>query len=364
MKLKICACFFSLLVFGNAYALEEKPYVVEEGKLGASLYRIVSPKKWNGRLLLLAQGGRPEASPLSADFKVDGTYLEGLVKEGWLVAGTSYRRNGIFMADGVADVKGLMAFVTKKHGKPQKTYLAGWSMGGKIALKIAEDRKGAVDGVLAIGAALLCGDSKESPGNDMESFKAMTFKPIIPVLFFSNANELELVDEYSARASSITANAVVWTAVRRGHCNINNSETIKAVSALTGWVEKGERPKAERVSVDVRRDGSTARIAGGRLYAKVTCGENSPNLTADITRADLEQAGIAQDSHFALVYGEKKLSVYLGHHYADVKKGEWVSFMTAEDYLRIAMNWDNARKALGCVDGAEIYMVPLPAAGH
>ena len=354
---RLSFAFITLFAFCTANAADKTVYTVADGKLDGSLYKIALPQKWNKKLLLIAHGGLPENAPLSADFEIEKTYVEELLKEGWMVAESSYRRNGIFVTDGVTDLNTLFDFIAKEYGRPERTYLTGASMGGKIAVKIAEETPGRFDAVLAVGAAFLCDDNGTSSEKNIESFKKLTFKPNIPVLFLSNVNEVALASEYAELASSTTANTTVWKAVRRGHCNVNDSEMLKAMRALVDWLEKNRKPVNENISIEITRAKSAARQEKGRLYGRIShVAPAYGNLTADVTRADLEKAGIKQDTYFNVGFKKKKFRVFLGYNYADVKKGEWVAFLTAEDYLQIAMNWDNAQKQLGCKEGDEIFL--------
>lgn len=359
---RLSLAFVALFAFSIANAGEKAVYTVTQGKLGGAFYKIALPQNWNKKLLVIAHGGRPETAALSVDLEIENTYLAELLKEGWMVAATSYRRNGIFVTDGAADLNDLIDFISREHGRPERTYLTGASMGGKIAVKLAEGTPGRFDAVLAVGAALLCDDNGTSSEKNMESFRKLTFKPNVPVLFLSNVNEAGLANEYVALASSNTANAAVWTAVRRGHCNVNDSEMLKAMRALVDWLEKGRKPANEKVSIEMSRAKSGARLEKGRLYCRISHTDPAyGNLTADVTRADLEKAGIKQDTNFNIRFKDKKVRAFLGYHYADVKKGEWVAFVTAEDYLQLAMNWANAQKELGCKEGDEISLEAAPA---
>jgi len=352
--------FFTLCTAGYA---QEQAYTIAEGKLEGSLYKIAVPKTWNKKLLLLAHGALREKAPLSADFEIEKTYVGELLKEGWLVAGTSYRRNGIFVTDGLADIVALYEHTVKEYGRPEKTYLAGWSMGGNLAVKLAEEAPGRFNGALAVGAALLCDDNGTSSEKNIGSYKKLAFKPNIPVLFLSNVNETKWVRNYAELAVKNKADAAVWTAVRRGHCNVNDAETLKALRALAAWAEKGLKPADETVSIDTAREASTARREKSRLYARISHADPAyGNLTADVSRSDLTAAGIKQDTYFYVGFKDRKFKVYLGYHYADVKKGKWIAFVTAEDFLRLAMNWANAQKALGCKDGDEIYLESITGA--
>ena len=328
-------------------------YTIEEGTVKGSLYKIAIPKKWNKKLLLIAHGGRPAKAPLSADFKIEGTEKGILLNEGWMIAETSYRRNGIFVNDGVEDLKILYDLIAQKKGKPDKTYIIGFSMGGKIVVKIAEQKKDRFDGILSIGVALLCEDNDKSMCEDKKNMKKLTFKPQIPILFFSNITELTEVNEYIEKTKK---NAVLWTSPRRGHCNINGPEGAIAVKALTKWVERSEKPVKKDVRIDVNRKNSTAKHKNGKIYAKVLkVSKVYGSFNVDLTRKDLEKAGIKQDSHLWVGFKDKKFKTFLGYSYGDVKQGEWITFLTAADYLKVARNWENAQKLLGCKEGDEVF---------
>jgi hypothetical protein len=342
-----------LLTTFSVFAGAGKNYTIEEGTVKGSLYKIATPKKWNKKLLLIAHGGRPKKAPLSADFKIKGTEKETLLKQGWMIAETSYRRNGIIINDAVEDLKILYDFIVKKSGKPQRTYILGASMGGEIVVKIAEEKKDRFDGVISVGAALLCADEYKVMCEDKENLNKHTFRPQIPILFFSNITELTEVTEYVKRSKE---NAVLWTSPRRGHCNINGPENVMAVKALTKWVERSEKPVKKDVRIDVNRKNSTARHENGKVYAKVLkVSKVYGSFNVDLTRKDLEKAGIKQDSYLWVGFKDKKFKTYLGYTYSDVKQGEWIIFVNAADYVKVARNWENAQKLLGCKEGDEVY---------
>ena len=107
--------------------------LVREGEIDGAKFMILSPEKPNGKVLLLAHGYRSEDAPLSAQFTTDGAMETALVKEGWVIASSSYRRNGWIIEDALADLKALKEHVAKLHGKASRTFVLGNSMGGQIA---------------------------------------------------------------------------------------------------------------------------------------------------------------------------------------------------------------------------------------
>ncbi len=326
-----------------------RPYSVEEGKHKQAYYKIVVPENWNKKLLIKAHGGRPETARVSADFVVEGSFCEAFIKSGWMVAESSYRRNGIFVNDAVLDIKDLLDLIEDKHGKPSHIYLSGTSMGGKIGVQMAEEEDNRLSGVLAVGAALWCKD-KTNP-------TPLTHCPRIPVLFYSNRNELEGPKDYLKNAQKSAIPPALWTSGRKGHCNLNTAEMFQAMSALIKWSEKGVKPRSKQVDVEIARKDSTAKYVNGEVSAKVM--KVHPvygSFNLDCTRADLEKLGIKQGNYFNICFQDKTFKVYLGHGYGDVPKGEWISFVTADDYVKIARSGANAEKLLHCTEGDEILI--------
>ena len=180
-----------------------------------------------------------------------------------------------------------------------------------------------------------------------------TFKPQIPILFFSNITELTEVTEYVKRSKK---NTVLWTSPRRGHCNINGPEKEIALMAIENWVENSKKPGNKTVKVDVSAKIQQQNI---RMEKFLPGCSKSARLTevfnVDLTRKDLEKAGVKQDSYFQIGFKDKKFKIYLGYTYSDVKRGEWISFITAADYVKVARNWENAQKLLRCKEGDEVF---------
>ena len=61
-----------------------------------------------------------------------------LLQEGWILAGTSYRREGVIIMDSQMDILELREFVCKRYSLPRLVLLEGQSMGGAIVTLMAE----------------------------------------------------------------------------------------------------------------------------------------------------------------------------------------------------------------------------------
>lgn len=120
-----------------------------DGSVGpGALYRFSRPANWNGDLVVYAHGvvspDQPVALPPEADLFVS---LFGA--QGYAVAFSSFSENGWVVKDGAQRTHQLLGIFTSKFGKPNRVYLGGASMGGLIAIKLAETHPTDYVGVLA-----------------------------------------------------------------------------------------------------------------------------------------------------------------------------------------------------------------------
>jgi pimeloyl-ACP methyl ester carboxylesterase len=139
---------FALLlnVAGSAFANE-----VVDGSVGGSLYRLVLPANWNGRLVLYAHGFVPSAEPVA--LPPEGSLLTSLlVPQGFAVAFSSFSENGWAVRDGAERTHQLVGIFSARFGRPVRVYITGVSMGGLIAIKLSEAYPRIYAGALPIGA--------------------------------------------------------------------------------------------------------------------------------------------------------------------------------------------------------------------
>ena len=187
---------------------------------------IAVPPDWNGKCLIIAHGYVPENYPLNANFSPEKELFQELLKEGWLIASSSYRRNGMVVKDGIEDLNNLYDYLETNYGKPKLTLLQGSSMGGFIGTVIAENPGRDYHGVLNMGAALQLNDKLEAIH--------LNHHPKIPILFLSNQTEYQPPEQYALQAKGATVG--VWKISRDGHVNINQEEQAQALKALEQMV--------------------------------------------------------------------------------------------------------------------------------
>lgn len=337
-----CVCVASVVLLADARA--ESGYRIVEDTLEGSLIKISVPEKWNKNVLILAHGLRSADMPLSADFTADKGYCKTLSDEGWLIASTSYRRNGYIIDDAIEDVELLRAYVAKRFGAPRAVYLNGASMGGAIVTLMAERHAAHYAGALVIGPAL---------GMNRNTYR---FQAAMPLVMLTNQNERAEPDVYCAKAAGKTFVPARWIVKRDGHCNVTSAETLAALRAVIRWSE-GE-------AIELEKDGtlippvppSVAVFSEAGARAKIVqCAASRGSFDTEFTAADLGKLGIRKGGSFVVRAGEKSVAVYYGMSYFDVPKGEWIAFIVAESgRLRIGRNAADAVTPMACAVGDSV----------
>src|SRR5262245_15664441 len=145
MRLPYVAAFVASLLGVTGLAAADD---VVDGQLGpGAVYRLVRPTHWNESLVLYAHGF------VSTDARVElppeGDLLIALLApQGFAVAFSSFSENGWDVKDGAQRTHQLLGLFKSKFGEPTRVYVGGASMGGLIAIKLAEEHPGALAGAL------------------------------------------------------------------------------------------------------------------------------------------------------------------------------------------------------------------------
>ncbi|HEY0967515.1 MAG TPA: SAM hydroxide adenosyltransferase [Opitutaceae bacterium] len=344
---------------------------VEQGEIDGAKYAIARPDRpWNGGLLLLGHGHRAETAPLVADLFPEQAAYKSMLDAGWIVASTSYRRNGIILGDAIADLDALRAYVEKKDGELKRVILEGESMGGMIATLIAERSGDDYQGVIAIGSAL----NLREPGG----ISGLSLQPRIPLLFMSNQSELEGPRQYLAnlrKEDRETVPPALFRVSRDGHVNVNQRERIEAFRALNAWIDRG-------------RDALPAAIGRGEVYDVTQVPEPGPsqvvaapdgrgfaatitevsaiygNLWINAQPADFAAAGIRPGAWFQVTAGDRTFRVHYGRDFGSVERGQWVVFPNADGFFWLARNYGNAAETAGLKVGDAVAIRRYDDAGQ
>lgn len=133
-----------------------------EGEIGpGAKYALFVPEPWNGDLILYAHGFRDTDTPV--DLRDQDNLLairERLTDQGYAVAYSSYSENGYAVKDGMQRTQQLRGIFASQFGQPEQTLLMGHSLGGLIALGLAERFPQHYDGALVMCG--ITGGSRET----------------------------------------------------------------------------------------------------------------------------------------------------------------------------------------------------------
>jgi pimeloyl-ACP methyl ester carboxylesterase len=348
-----------------------------EGQIGGAAFAIARPSvPWNGRLVLQAHGYRSEKAPLVADLFIGHAAIAKLLSEGWMVAKTSYRRNGIILDDAIADLDALRQHIADTYGRPRRVLLEGDSMGGAIVTRLAERGGSDYHGAVAVGAALEVREPGGSAG--------VTFQPTFPVLFLTNQTELEGPRGYVQRATALATldrsvvAPVLFRVSRDGHVNVNQAERLLALRALDQWLDAGREslpPPTAREGVPGAGEFYDATIEAKPTPSQVIPLADGRGFTARVEEisaiygnagvnaqpGDFAAAGIAPGSYFQLTAGELRFRVRYGRDFSSVERGQWVMFPNADGTFWLARNMGNAAESANLAAGASVQIERYPA---
>lgn len=346
------------------------PVTLETGELQGAKFTLARPARWNGGLLIHAHGLRAEDRPLVADLFPEQLAYRTLLAEGWIVATTSYRRNGLIVADAIADLDALRDHVAAAYGSPRRVLLEGESMGGLVVTLIAEREPSQplrYDGAIAIGAAL---DLRE-PNTPL----GLTLQPRVPLLFLTNQSEVEGPRNYVTadvpRLATVTP--ALFRVSRDGHVNVNQAERLLALRALNAWLDRGRgslpspAPGAPFFDATVAPEPQPSRVmrhADGRGFDARVLEVSAVygNVFLDAQPADFAAVGIERMTWFQLTAGDRTFRVLHGRDFASVKRGEWVVFPNADGFTWLARNYADAAAAAQLEVGGTVTLRRFPAA--
>jgi hypothetical protein len=224
----------------------ELKYLLINCDMEGALVQIAFPMNWRKCLIIHCHGHRPHGIGLQADLNVENTTVyQTFLKEGFCVAMTSYRRQGIIVKDALLDVNNVRDFVVYNFGEPDVVVLEGRSMGGAIVTYLSELFPELYNGAVAIGAALYVDQREE------EQVLSFEYTPRFPILYLTNVSELSgpenyrnlsklNADKYNQSTDSTSGEIYVpaiWEVSREGHNSVNTKERESAMFSLLNWIQ-------------------------------------------------------------------------------------------------------------------------------
>jgi len=123
---------------------------VVTGVIGpGAIYSLHRPANWNGKLVLFAHGAVPPTVPLRLP---PVPIRDSLLARGYAFAYSSRSETGLALKDGVQRTRQLRGLFVDAFGVPTHTYMVGASLGGEIALMLAEENPELLDGAVLLSA--------------------------------------------------------------------------------------------------------------------------------------------------------------------------------------------------------------------
>jgi pimeloyl-ACP methyl ester carboxylesterase len=359
-----------LLAAGLGAGAYGHPIVVATGEIGGAAYAIASPPEiWNRKVLIIAHGYRPDWAPLIADLHPEREATKAMLDEGWIVATTSYRRNGIIVEDAISDLDALEAHIADTYGTPERVILEGDSLGGLIVTIMAERDKGTYDGAVVFDAALY---SKET---DMKV--GLSLLPRIPLLFVATEREVAAPKSYLTSLVSRPDPVVqpeLFLIKREGHTNINQAEHLVAFHALNAWLDNGRGALPQRGENVIYYDATVPADPGPSTAVIHKDGQGFDTKVAEVDAVygnvlleaqaqDFAAAGIGPMTYFELKLRSGSHRTLYGRTYTDVREGEWIAFPDADGRTVLSRSYADGAGTAGLKVGDGVSLLVLDPHG-
>ncbi|MBV9950364.1 MAG: hypothetical protein JO291_00325 [Acidimicrobiia bacterium] len=113
-------------------------------------WRIEVPAHWNGTVALYQHGLVPPGEPNPATDSSDPLSADHLLGHGVAIAGSSFATTGWAVEDGLRDQLHVLDVFEQRVGHPARTVTWGDSMGGLMAVTLAERHPDRIDGALSM----------------------------------------------------------------------------------------------------------------------------------------------------------------------------------------------------------------------
>lgn len=156
------------------------------GNLGGADYRIELPQHWNGTLLLYSHGyAAPDGGNPASDAG-DATTAGWLLRNGYALAGSSFRRTGWAVEEALADQTRLLDHFRSAFGRPRHTVAWGHSLGGIITAGLVQTHPERLDAALAMCGVLAGGLANWNGALDIAFASQVLLDPDLQVVGISN----------------------------------------------------------------------------------------------------------------------------------------------------------------------------------
>lgn len=344
----------------HCFPPHKSDYVTLHGCIEGANWGLSEPRVWNGCVLIFCHGYRPPGYGKVVELKSDDLCYAKLLSHGWIVAATSYRREGVILCDAITDILNLREFIADRYGKPRHVVLEGQSMGGMIVTLIAENYPQYFSGILAVGAAL---QTRKDKMSEEEKKMSLRHCPRLPLLYLTNESETGPIEQYiqgvqqrldsrsvpdgsssssSGEGKSIEGSAglvpgrhdedvetivlpALWEVSRAGHNWTKGEERYGALCDLMEWIKFGTFITRRRAnytivsppvlsSVEFDVDLSKPFKVRGATGKIVKISSTKMGVTCNFTEADLQRLGYRLGSKVSMRIREFALHAILDEY--------------------------------------------------
>lgn len=317
---------FALALAAPASRAADAPRHVEGHLASGATYVVDVPATWNGTLLLYSHGyARGPDNP--ARNAPDTGDVNGLLEQGYALAGSSYARTGWAIEQAVPDQLATLDAFAERFGKPRRTLAWGSSMGGLVTIALMEQHPARFQGGLAICASASGTLGMMNAALDGAFVFSQLAAPELPVLMTQAGAEAG-----KARAAW---QAAVDAAQRtpEGRARIGLAAAVAQVPLPQDNIASADTPLADVQTALYRgllpatlmpRDDQTERAGGGNFswndgidYAA----QLQTSGRARSVRALYKEAGLSLDDDLARLANAPRLKAdapaadYMARHY-------------------------------------------------
>ncbi|MEM8866835.1 MAG: SAM hydroxide adenosyltransferase [Verrucomicrobiota bacterium] len=320
------------------------------GTIDGADFIVDVPAEPSGNVMFIARGFRPDFFPVSPVYEVETDFYQTLLKEGWTIASTAFQSNDWVVAAGAEDILKLQAHIEAEIHPIRRAFVYGETMGGGVAVWLAENKAETFAGVLCLGAHLF---PEPVQGQEISPTitDAFSLKPKLPIVFLANGAEMLSSQTYANQVAKTSVTPITWFIDRSGHVNVNSAERLAAMRALVGWSEGAAIAAVENGTITMNPN-STATLSGSAAAGAIR--RLRPlygNIYTSFVREDLESIGIQIGDTFLLSHRKQTHEITFAKAYSDVPYHAWVAFIDPEGYVQVSRNYANAAETIGAVKG-------------
>jgi len=325
------------------------------GEINGAEFIVDVPAKPSGDVMLIARGFRPDFFPVSAVYEVGTAFYQTLLNEGWTIASTGFQSNDWVVAEGGQDILALRAYIEEEVHPIKRSFLYGETMGGGVAVWLAENEPEHFSGVLCLGAHLFPEPAPDTTTSAVIA-DAFSMTPKLPIVFLANGEEMLSSRTYTEQVADAEYTPILWFIDRPGHVNVNSAERLAAIQALVDWSE-GQSIESVEDGTIVMDPRSIAAVnnrsaAGNIRLLRPLYG----NIYTSFVIGDLDQLGIQIGDTFTVTHGAQTHPITFAKAYSDVPYGEWVAFIDSESYVQVSRNYANAAETLAAAQGDPLML--------